>query len=180
MADTTTPTVETKSKIVMKTLGNPKVGAALEVGQRFFLGRVVGMVSGVVRKLGDDGETLEGLKGSFKAYSGDGKRVTLSGVCYLPGGINEGVIAAGEQSNGEVQFAYDIFTQPATNKAGYEYVALPLTDLSVADPLAALEASFSTKALPAPPAPIDPATVAQAVADAAKAKEAETAAAAKK
>lgn len=117
--------ISIKSKITMKELGNPKVGAGLEKGQVHFLGRVLGFASGQIQKLSDDGEVLMGLKGTFKATRADGTELR-SGVLYLPGGIQEAVSEAIPDDDGRVQFAFDLFTEPSDNKAGYSYIAKPV------------------------------------------------------
>jgi hypothetical protein len=132
------------SKITMKALGNPKAAAALVVGdgKKVFVGRVMGFASGQVAKLTDDGDTVYGLKGTFKAFTGDGKKEIRSGVCYLPGGIQESVSEAIPDKDGRVQFVFDIFTQAATNKSGIEYVAAQIGAPTMEDPFSALEADL--------------------------------------
>lgn len=151
------PEVVTMSKIVMKALGNPKAAAALTVGdgKKVFVGRVMGFATGQVQKLTDDGDTVFGLKGTFKGITSDGLKVIQSGVCYLPSGIQEAVAEAIPDDNGRVQFVFDIFTQAASNKSGIEYVAAPLGKPMVEDPFAALTAEIPALpqlALPTPAA----------------------------
>lgn len=137
-----------KSKITMALLGNPKVAAGFTAGdgKRHFLARIKGFATGQVQKLSDDGEVLMGLKGTFRAERPDGSSLQ-SGVLYLPGGIQESVSEAIPDDQGRVQFAYDIFTEAATNKAGYSYVAVPVFKPATEDAFA----SFGD--LPALPAP---------------------------
>lgn len=133
-------------------------------GGKVLIGRIVGIVAGLRQTVDNDtGNIHTGLKGNFRGISSkkgeDGKPITVtSGVCYLPGGIQdmiEGALAAAQESDAKatVQFAIDLFGIPATNKAGYSFAADNIVAPTAADPLALLleqAATNKAEALPAP------------------------------
>jgi hypothetical protein len=106
-------------------------------GGKVLLGRIVGMISGLKQTVNNEtGDIQTGLKGNFRGISSvDGLAAVTSGVCYLPGGIQEmleGALASAKENDAKatVTFAIDLFAIPATNKAGYSFKA--------SDPLAML------------------------------------------
>lgn len=142
---------EVKAKIVIKDMGNPKKASALEAGQRHYLGRLMGFASSTVQKVGNNGDPVTGMKGQFKAIRAEDHAVLQSGVAYLPSGIQELITEAIPDGDGRVQFVLDIYSQPATNPIGYEYIAVSAAAVKTEDAFAALEAE--AKPLPALPAP---------------------------
>lgn len=142
---------EVKAKIVIKDMGNPKKASALEAGQRHYLGRMSGFASSTVQKVGNNGDPVTGMKGQFKAVRAEDRAVIQSGVAYLPTGIQELITEAIPDGDGRVQFVLDIYSQPASNPIGYEYVAVSAAPVKQEDAFAALEAE--AKPMPALPAP---------------------------
>lgn len=154
-------------------------------GGKLLIGRIVGIVAGFRETVdGETGDVSRGLKGNFRGISSklsqvakvnakgepvlkdgkpvmeDGEPITVtSGVCYLPGGIQdmiEGAYLAAREADAKatVSFAIDLFGIPATNKAGYSFKADNIVAPSAADPLALLleQAEANQAALPAPDA----------------------------
>lgn len=131
-------------------------------GGKVLIGRIVGIVSGFKETInGDTGEVQRGLKGNFRGISSktiEDEHITVtSGVCYLPGGIQEmieGAFVAARETDAKatVNFAIDLFGIPATNKAGYSFKADNIVPATVTDPLAALleQAEDNAPLLPAP------------------------------
>lgn len=138
--------------------------AAITDADKIFLGRVAGIVTGFKETLDEKtGQIQLGLKGSFKAISNrpDDNGVMpeiRSGVCYLPGGIQETVEAAFLEARGQggnerkgatIQFAVDLYVKRANNAASYSYEAETLLKPAENDPLAGLFNEVnSAKALP--------------------------------
>lgn len=127
-------------------------------GGSVLLGRIVGMVSGLKQTVnGETGDIQNGLKGNFRGISSiEGKAPVTSGVCYLPGGIQEmleGTLAEAKSNDARavVNFAIDLFAIPATNKAGYSFKAENLVEAGASDPLQMLlESANAIKAIAAP------------------------------
>lgn len=169
-------------KLTPKALGWDRIaigGATAKVpadGGRVFLGRIAGIVGGFRETLNSDtGEVQRGLKGNFRGMSSrnvtDDKGndtgvqiVVTSGVCYLPGGIQEMIegsllaaqdVTSGGNAKATVQFAIDLYAIPATNKAGYSFTAETLVEAAQSDPLALLLAQAEGTATPALEAPAD-------------------------
>jgi hypothetical protein len=145
------------------------LGAATEHNtQPIKIGTIVGIVNGLKQTVNDEtGDVQTGLKGNFRGLStkneqvdtgktdankapiftdkldADGKPVPIvvtSGVCYLPGGIQEMIEGAYAQAREKdakatVQFAIDLYTVKDTNKAGYTFRATTLVEAKSADPL---------------------------------------------
>jgi hypothetical protein len=136
---------------------------------KIFIGRVAGIVTGFKETLDEKTGNIQlGLKGSFKALGNkpDENGVlpeVRSGVCYLPGGIQETVEAAFTEARGSgenerkgatVAFAVDLYVRRANNAAGYSYEAETLMQPQENDPLAMLFAdAANAKPVPALPAP---------------------------
>jgi len=122
-------------------------------GGKVLLGRIVGIVSGLKQTVNNDtGDIQTGLKGNFRGFSSlPNKEPVTSGVCYLPGGIQEmieGALATAQEGGDKkatVNFAIDLFAIPATNKAGYWFKADNIVEMSAADPLELLLQSANEK-----------------------------------
>lgn len=159
-------------------------------GGKVLLGRIVGIVSGLKQTVNNDtGEVQNGLKGNFRGVSsrklqvaevnrkgepvmkdgapsfvdGPDPIIVTSGVCYLPGGIQEmieGALAKAKEIDAKatVEFAIDLYGIPATNKAGYSFKADNIVEANITDPLAALLAAAERNTAPAlaAPAAVDP------------------------
>lgn len=138
-------------------------------GGKVLIGRIVGIVAGLRTTIDKEtGDIHNGLKGNFRGISskeyadGDNKGkpiIVTSGVCYLPGGIQdmiEGELAKAKEADAKatVSFAIDLYGIPATNKAGYSFKADSIVSAAVTDPLAVLleQAETHRPALPAPDA----------------------------
>lgn len=173
-------------KLTAKSLGWDRfaIGGATKdttVPQR--LATIVGIVSGLRQTVNNEtGDIQTGLKGNFKGVSTlnvfvpekddkgndvmkDGKPVmrdtgekieVRSGVCYLPGGIQEmieGELARVREHDPKatVSFGIDLFALKDTNKAGYTFKAETRVETAERDPLDMLmNAATGAAALPAP------------------------------
>lgn len=122
-------------------------------GGKVLLGRLVGIVAGLRTTIDKDtGDIHNGLKGNFRGVSSkvyaDGEKAgqpitVTSGVCYLPGGIQdmiEGALAQARETDAKatVNFAIDLYGIPATNKAGYSFKADNIVAAQTVDPLSML------------------------------------------
>lgn len=145
-------------KLTPKSLGWDRMNIALALSttppsERVLLGMIGGVVTGFKETVDDDkGEIYRGLKGSFKGVSvkADPDGVIIenrSGVCYLPGGIQDMIESAwnvatdvtnGGDAKATVSFVINLFAIHATNKAGYSFEADNLIAASKIDPLDAL------------------------------------------
>ena len=151
--------VEILPKISVKTVGAD--GAAAKVYKKDVpLMRVWGQARNIKATTGNDGSPVFGLTGAFRATNIAEKKEFASAVLYLPGGILEMILDPLEQIlNGDdkaakqngVEFAFDIFSLPATNKAGYTFKAASLIESRQTDPLAAMTEALGKQALPALP-----------------------------
>jgi hypothetical protein len=127
-------------------------------GGSVLLGRVVGIVSGLKQTVnGETGDIQSGLKGNFRGISSlPNKAPVTSGVCYLPGGIQEmieGALADAKASDPRavINFAIDLYAIPATNKAGYSFKAENIVESGASDPLEMLlSQANSIKAITGP------------------------------
>lgn len=155
------------------------------------LATIVGIVSGLRQTVNNEtGDIQTGLKGNFRGVSTlnlfvpakdpktgndivkDGKPVMTdtgkaievrSGVCYLPGGIQdmiEGELARVREHDPKatVSFGIDLFSLRDSNKAGYTFKAETLVEAQERDPLDMLM-DQARKALPAPEATTEGETV---------------------
>lgn len=140
--------MELVGKLTPRTLGWDRNRIGTEVakvpmdGGKVLLGRIVGIVSGLKQTIDKEtGDISSGLKGNFKGISSlDEKPPVNSGVCYLPGGIQEmleGSLAQAKENDSKatVRFAIDLFAIPATNKAGYSFKADNIVEASETNPL---------------------------------------------
>lgn len=133
------------------------------------LARIMGTATNLKAAVDTNGEPIFGLVGQFLGiniaeHAADPtKGEYTSGVCYLPGGLQEMIQQPLEQQLNDpdksvataasIEFAMDIFAVPASNKAGYSFIATLLGDASRADPFAAVKARIGDKKLPALPSP---------------------------
>lgn len=134
------------SKITAKGIG---ADAAKGKTGRVHLYRVYGKAGGIKVAEGKDGDAVYGLVGDFRAINPEEpNRVYQSGILYLPGGINEMVVQAVNTGNvddkgrpvyNEVKFAFDIFSKPATNPAGYQFEAQAIVDAKETDVMIELQ-----------------------------------------
>jgi hypothetical protein len=173
--------MEIIGKISLKTVGgNPALAAVLK--SKVPMCRIWGKASNIKTAVGQNGDPVFGLAGSFMALNYQDQKEFQSGVCYLPGGIQEliqepleALLNSGERG-GAVEFALDVFAIPATNKAGYSFAAETLTEISADDPMVKMKKALEAKALPTFPKIPTPEEIAaiqakaKAEADAAEAK----------
>lgn len=167
--------MEIVGKLTPRTLGWDRNALGQETakvpmdGGKVLIGRIVGIVAGLRTTIDKEtGDIHNGLKGNFRGVSSKeyadgpnaGKPVTVtSGVCYLPGGIQdmiEGALAQAREADAKatVNFAIDLYGIPATNKAGYSFKADNIVAAQTVDPLSMLieqaETNKPTLALAAP------------------------------
>lgn len=180
--------IELVGKLTAKSLGWDRAAlqaATKDTKERQFIGTVVGIVNNLRQTVNDEtGDIQTGLKGNFRGVSSknllvpklddkgnqvmDGTKPVMvdsgavimvnSGVCYLPGGIQEmieGALAQAQERDPKatVPFALDLYCIADTNKAGYTFRAETKVEPETRDPLdALLEAARAPAALPAPDA----------------------------
>lgn len=144
----------TKSKLVVKDLGNPSMVKAQEEGNNapYVLGVIIGRVTGLRKKpvtnaLSGEVTEFDALSGMFegrRAIALDNKDGTetvaiRSGTCYLPTGIHDMVVetfrSVPEGEKTQLDFAYRICTVKASNPAGYTYACESLYEPATSDPL---------------------------------------------
>lgn len=157
-------------KLTAKSLGWDRFAignATKDTTQRQHMGLIAGVVSGLRQTVNNEtGDIQTGLKGNFRGISTvdemrpaknkdgtdkvkDGKAVmeptgekliVTSGVCYLPGGIQdmiEGTLAKAKEADPKatVSFALDLYCVKDTNKAGYTFQAETKLEAAERDPL---------------------------------------------
>lgn len=147
------------TKLSLKTMGCTPQSAAVEK-KPVPMGRIIGVARGIKEAIGNDGDTVYGLTGNFKGTNIKTGVEYTSGVCYLPGGIQEMVLdpldamlAEPDAKGSSLNFAFDIFATPADNKAGYSYTAVNLAPATRTDPFAEVMAAIEGKELPRLEAP---------------------------
>lgn len=146
MNDTTaTRSVEIKSKIVFKDLGEPAAVKLLKDGEnKLLLGTIMGIARDIKISKAADGMTeFKGLKGEFEAVPADAERPTVkSGVTFLGDAFQADIVAMLEAEDGpeSVAFAFEVYAVKAKNPAGYSWALAPLLKAEASDPLAALRA----------------------------------------
>lgn len=140
--------MELTGKLTPKSLGwdRNNIGTAVSkvpaLDGEVLLGRIAGKVTGIKEQVnGETGDIMTGLKGDFQGMSSLNNKVVSSGVCYLPGGIQdmlEGAysIASEKDPRATVAFTIDLYAIPATNKAGYSFKADSLKEANAEDPMA--------------------------------------------
>lgn len=146
------------TKMSIKTLGcNP--GEAKVRGGDVPVARFMGMARGIKETTGNNGDPTYALTGAFEGINLQNGRKFRSAVLYLPGGIQElilqplddalsGTAQAPADPTASLSFAFDIYSFPATNPAGYSYRAVDLVIAGRADPLADLKSQIANKPLP--------------------------------
>lgn len=147
------------SKLTVKTMGlNGKEGAVLsKEGDVVMLGTIYGRASETrEKKRTDDSGNLvidHPIVGSFEGVNQKTGEVFGSSVLYLPGGFHEQLEAALKSAEGGVvEFAIQIGSQRANNKAGFTWIAKSLVKPSGVDQLAELRSKIADgqKAIAAP------------------------------
>lgn len=140
-----------RTKIVTKDLGDPSLVKTLpEAEKRYFLGTLVGIVSGFVERANpkDPAEKFEGLSGQFRSIPSDDKRDELeSGVCFLPDAFHNMIAApfrkmAEADKNAQLRFAFEIYSIRANNAAGYSWEFKPKIEAAGGNPLDELVADL--------------------------------------
>lgn len=146
-----------KSLLVAKDLDQPRKAATLENdGDEFVLGVILGRASGIsTRTDANTGEINERLTGMFEGRPADPTRdIVQSGACFLPGGFHEMILekmrpvknAEGEyETPPPIDFAVEVRTIKASNKAGYSYKLVPLIEATQSDPLSELRETIAHK-----------------------------------
>lgn len=142
----------TRNSLAIKNVGNGKLGAVLKNdGDKVLIGTVSGIASGIKRGKMPDGVTPTiGLTGDFEGMPADAAADTVrSGVCYLPEGLQNPIIAAlTDEVNSEgrvlregaksVMFAYEVYSVKAGNAAGFTWEFKSAMPIAENDPLAEL------------------------------------------
>lgn len=135
------------SKLSTKTMGcNVKKCLAFDEGSKevHWFAHIFGIAQGVKEKKRQDdkGDLIidTPIIGQFEGTNLETGEIYNSSMLYLPGGIHETLeskFPAGEK-NPPIQFAIQLGTRKASNRAGYEYVAKQIVKDEAADPLASL------------------------------------------
>lgn len=129
------------SKLSVKAIGGrPRQAATSD--KPVFVGRFVGIATGV--KTGEDakGQQWTAVTGDFLATGPDGEQFR-SGKMFLPAGIHEQLVSAVLKSDGQpIEFGLDIYAVQAQNPIGYSYTAKKLIDRPAEDPLLRLADSL--------------------------------------
>lgn len=111
--------------------------------------RVMGVAKGIKTGSSTYGEWAA-FTGTFEATDLISGEVSRSGVAFLPDVAFDLIapLLVGDEANG-VEFAFDIGVKSDDKVAvGYTYVAMPLVELTEADPIRQLQSKV--KALPSP------------------------------
>lgn len=153
--------IPTLTKMSVKTLKcKPAKAGTNADNRRILLCRIRGNATGIKSAIGNDGTTVYGLTGFFEGVNAESGEKFQSGVCFLPGGIQELILEPLDKALNDaaaaapsIIFAFDIFAEPATNKAGYGYSAVNLIPATGANPLAALDEAMASAKIAALPAP---------------------------
>jgi len=137
------------SKLSLKTIDCDNTRGKKE---RVHLARIFGIASGIKVAKGQNGEPVYGVTGDFRGINIEKPGDTFqSGILYLPGGINEMLLAAVDTGEvdakdkpvyREVQFAFDIFAKPSSSPAGYQFEATPVIDAKETDVMAELSSKL--------------------------------------
>lgn len=140
------------------------VGLLKGDGSRLPLGVIVGTVTGIKEKKGpNDMDVFTALVGSFSATPIDpktgellGDRELRSGICYLPGGMQDDIEAqfAGDDPVQRIDFAAELAIFKAENAIGYSWAMKPLVEPAESDPVNALMAAAITARKTGKPAQI--------------------------
>lgn len=125
-----------RTKITPADLGAPALVKTLPVGQdTYFLGTLVGIVSGFVERSGlKDDQKFEGLRGMFRSIPSTPDRDELeSGVLFIPDAFHN-MIAAKlraaqvKDPNAVLEFAFEVCSVRANNPAGYSWDYRPMQE----------------------------------------------------
>jgi len=156
--------VEVVTLLKQSSLGHPLAElAANENINKVFKGLVIGYAVQIYNSKVEDRETgeikqLRSLGGSFRAVPEKADLpIRTSNKLGLPAHIMQPVVDLLEEQKGTgliVQVAWKLYVERSKNAAGYSWVAEPLMELGVDDPLAKLQAEIESggklKSLPAP------------------------------
>ena len=153
---------------------------ATESKRQVYLCQMIGLVDRLIFAENEDGSTFTALGGMFRAickqeFIGIGENgqqepnpefdaIYESGVCYLPPGTMQKVIAEATaaglvepkktdarskkvekmlKDGARVKFAYDIYVQRAANPSGRTYVAAAILPPGTDDPMAEIQTAIS-------------------------------------
>ena len=141
-----------KGKITLGDLGAPALIKTLPpdklVGGKYFVGSLMGKASGFVErtalKAEPGKEVMEGLSGFFRGIPSDLQRDEMeSGVLFIPDAFHNLIAtklreAQAKDATAEVEFAFDAYSIPAKNPAGYSWELRPAIEMQGVDPLESL------------------------------------------
>lgn len=134
-------------QFTMKTIGcTPK--EAIKQGKAVFMARIYGEASAVKTKEAKNGDLYSYFVGEFRAINATGAKFESTKL-FLPGSIFEIIEAELKAGDGKpVQFGYDVFSSPAENTIGYQYVSKPIVKTAASDRLSMMEKAINDKAMP--------------------------------
>ena len=156
MSGSQSPNIIQKAKVTHHAWADPK---PIPEGQtRKLIGTVVGRSIGIKHGTMPNGDPFKGLRGQFEATNADTGEITVAGVCFLPSGFHDLVLAKYENlPEGErdpvVEFAYRVFSVRAPNAHGFSYAFEPVLKPETADDLAHLREALTAKGAPKIEAP---------------------------
>lgn len=152
MSETKTPPARTEqSKLTHHAWASP--AQKKDAPAKREIGTVIGRATDIKVIKMPNGDTYSGLRGSFEATNAETGEVTTAGICYLPSGFHDGVLSKLEQEGvASVDFAYRVYSIPASNPQGFSYAMEPLLPATESDELSTLRALTTTpqKKLEAP------------------------------
>lgn len=126
------------------------------------LARIMGAARGIKVTEGKGGDATYALTGNFFGRNIQSGEDYQSAVLYLPGGVQELILGPLDDAlsgtpgqpadpNAVVTFAFDIYSFPAPNPAGYSYRAVDIAAAKRINPIQGLMDEISaTRALPSP------------------------------
>lgn len=140
------------SKLTIATMGCNS-GQAKVDQKEVPVARFVGRARGIKEAKGKDGEAVFALSGSFEGTNLQNGRTFASGTLYLPGGVQDLILASLDaaldaDATASLDFAFDVYSFPAPNAAGYSYRTIDLFPATRVDPLAELKSALEAKPLP--------------------------------
>ena len=149
MSGAQTANVIQKSKVTHHAWADPKPFKEGETKK--LIGTIVGRSIGVKTVKMPNGDMYSGLRGSFEATNADTGEVTVGGICYLPSGFHDLILGkydglADGEKEPVVEFAYRVFSVPATNPQRFSYAFEPVLPPEEADDLAHLRKALAGKA----------------------------------
>lgn len=135
-----------RTKLALKDLGEPAMIKTLpekEQAKGYFLGTLAGIATGFVTRKNpkDETEVFEGLAGTFRSIPSSEERDELeSGILFIPDAFHNMIAGPLKQmlatdANAQLKFAFEIFSVPAKNPAGYSWSFTPLADPDVKNPM---------------------------------------------